>query len=384
MQRGDIRRLQWGLEADRAPTRRRRETAIAREAVRPAREAHPPGTEEAPILDPAPASAAEEVVALLRIAAEIEGALMVQYLFAAGSLLQGVSVEIDEFHHPILSDDWYDVTRAIAKQEMGHLITVQNLLLSLNAQPHVDRENLPQSSPLYPFPFSLQTFRLSTLAKYVCAEAPHEVAAADRADYEDAVSRAGAKVGDIPRAGQIYERLFWLLQDSDEPQEPWPSLKNPFPNWPKWHVNSRSIGFNQDRQASPDEWRGDDAGASPDTGIYVLQVSDKASARLAVYTIGSQGEGPQADPGSTHFDKFLRLFRERRAVDAHAGSPAFVRNQADDPKTGISGPATHYGPKDAGLGQTWQCPLPDAAGRHRPRGIDRTDRNRPLGQCDAQ
>ena len=188
MQRGDIRRLQWGLQADRAPTRRRRETAVVREAVRPAREAHPPGAEETAVLDPPPASAEEETVALLRIAAEIEGALMVQYLFAAGSLLQGVSVEIDGFDHPILSDDWYDVTRTIAKQEMGHLITVQNLLLSLNARPHVDRENLPLSSPLYPFPFSLQTFRLLTLAKYVCAEAPHEVAAADRADYEDAVS----------------------------------------------------------------------------------------------------------------------------------------------------------------------------------------------------
>ena len=63
--------------------------------------------------------------------------------------------------------------RSVAKQEMGHLITVQNLLLSFYARPHVDRENFPVSSPLYPFPFSLQPTRLSTLAKYVCAEAPH-------------------------------------------------------------------------------------------------------------------------------------------------------------------------------------------------------------------
>jgi hypothetical protein len=346
VQRGDIRRLQWGRDANRGATLRGRGPAnLAAPAVRRAARTRPVAAEAVAALDPPPASAEEETVALLRIAAEIEGALMVQYLFAAGSVMQGVSVEIDGFDHPILSDDWYDLTRTVAKQEMGHLITVQNLLLSLNVQPHVDRENLPLSSPLYPFPFSLQTARQSTLAKYVCAEAPHEVAAADRADYEDAVRQAGAIVGDVPRAGQIYERLFWLLQDSDEPQEPWPDLKNPFPDWPKWHVDARSIGFNQDRQASPDEWRGDDASAPADTGIYVLQVADKASARLAVYTIGAQGEGPEADPGSTHFDKFLRLFRERRAVDAHAGSPAFVRNQADDPKTGISGPATITDPK---------------------------------------
>ena len=61
----------------------------------------PPGvTTEAPVaaaavLDPPPATAEEEAVALLRVAAEIEGSLMVQYLFTAGSLLpQGVSIDV--------------------------------------------------------------------------------------------------------------------------------------------------------------------------------------------------------------------------------------------------------------------------------------------------
>jgi hypothetical protein len=42
----------------------------------------------------------------------------------------------------------------------------------------------------------------------------------------------------------------------------------------------------------------------------------------------------------THFDKFLRIYREQRAVDAQAGAPAFARNQADDPRTGLGGTAT--------------------------------------------
>src|SRR5262249_54434834 len=104
---------------------------------------------EAPRLDPSPASAEEEAIALLRIAAEVEGALMAQYQLAAGSLLQGISCDVPGFDPPIQSDDWYDLICSIAKQEMGHLITVQNLLLSLNAVPHVDRENFPLTSPLY-------------------------------------------------------------------------------------------------------------------------------------------------------------------------------------------------------------------------------------------
>jgi hypothetical protein len=319
----------------------------------------------APQIDPEPKSAEEEAIALLRIAAEVEGSLMAQYLFAAGSLLQGVSVNVPNFDHPIMSDDWYDLIRTIAKQEMGHLITVQNLLLSLNAAPHLDRENFPLTSPLYPFPFSLQPVRLASLAKYVCAEAPHHVAAADQADYADAVREANAIVGDVPRAGQIYERLFWLFQDDDAPQDPWPGLQNPFPSWPNWHIDPNKIGFNQDRQASPEEWRGNGADESPDTAIYVLQVRDKDSARQAIYKVGLQGEGPVGQEGVTHFDKFLRTYREQRAVARQADSPAFARRQSDDPRTGLGGAATITDPTAlvwAKLGNTrYQMLLMDIA-----------------------
>jgi hypothetical protein len=122
-------------------------------------------------------------------------------------------------------------------------------------------------------------------------------------------------------------------------------LINPFPSWPNWHVDAAKVGFNQDRQASPNEWRGDDSSASPDTGIYALQVSDKASARQAVFTIGLQGEGPVGDPGLTHFDKFLRIYREQRGVNGQGGAPPFARNQADNPSTGVSSAATITDPK---------------------------------------
>jgi hypothetical protein len=353
MRRGAIRTLQWGAEpgapalepdAERqilAPTGHAFVAPADKFAAEPAAgTAAAAAALGAPVLDPAPASAEEEAVALLRIAAEVEGALMAQYLFAASSLLQGVSVNVPGFDHPILSDDWYDLIRTIAKQEMGHLVTVQNLLLSLDAVPHVDRENFPLTSPLYPFPFALQPVRLATLAKYVCAEAPHAVAPADQADYADALREAGAAVGEVPRAGQIYERLFWLFQDGDAPQEPWPGLKNPFPTWPNWHVDPAKVGFNQDRQAGMAEWRGNDVADPPDTAIYVAQIADKETARRAIFVVGLQGEGPVTETGTTHFDKFLRIYREQRAVAKQPGAPAFARNQADDPRTGLGGAAS--------------------------------------------
>jgi hypothetical protein len=69
-------------------------------------------------------SAIEEARLLLRIAAEVEGALMVQYLYSAFSLVRGVVVNSGTGVQ-IQSDDWFDTIRSIAKQEMGHLITVQ-------------------------------------------------------------------------------------------------------------------------------------------------------------------------------------------------------------------------------------------------------------------
>ena len=256
---------------------------------------------QAATLDPAPAAAEEEAVALLRIAAEVEGALTAQYLFSAGSLLPGVRMTLPDFDHPIQTDDWYDVIRVIAKQEMGHLMTVQNLLLGLCAAPHLDRENFPSSSPLYPFPFSLQPARLTTIARYVCAEAPRTVVAADGADLADAQREAKVGDGGVPRAGQIYERLFYLFQDSNAPQAPWPDLQNPFPDWPDWHIDPAKLGFNQDRQATAAEWRGQGDDERPDTAIYVLPVQDKASARLAIHALAIQGEGPVGNGGATHF-----------------------------------------------------------------------------------
>src|SRR5262249_53734715 len=58
-------------------------------------------------------------VFLLHIAAEIEHALMVQYLYAALSL-GGSKVPAD---HRIEVSEWREIILGIAKEEMGHLMT---------------------------------------------------------------------------------------------------------------------------------------------------------------------------------------------------------------------------------------------------------------------
>src|SRR3954468_13476877 len=66
----------------------------------------------------------EYAVFLLHVAAEIEHALMIQYLYAAYSL-GGSGLSTDQ---QALAGHWRTVILGIAKEEMGHFVTVQNLL----------------------------------------------------------------------------------------------------------------------------------------------------------------------------------------------------------------------------------------------------------------
>src|SRR3954471_1907977 len=66
---------------------------------------------------------------LLTIAAQIEHSLMVQYLYAGYSL---GGPQVPKEHHDNVAA-WRQIILGIAKEEMGHLITVQNALRFLGA-----------------------------------------------------------------------------------------------------------------------------------------------------------------------------------------------------------------------------------------------------------
>ncbi len=87
---------------------------------------------------------------LLESAAEIEHALMVQYLYAAYSLKSSDEV-VDPAQQAALDDlAWPAVLFGIAREEMGHLMTVQNMLLLLGLPPNFEREDFPPRKELYP------------------------------------------------------------------------------------------------------------------------------------------------------------------------------------------------------------------------------------------
>ena len=100
-------------------------------------------------------------ILLLYIAAEVEHVLMVEYLYAAYSL-GGPQVPVE---HRAQVAQWRETILGIAKEEMGHLLTVQNLLRCLGGPLNLDREDYPWDSAFYPFPFRLERLTRNSLAE---------------------------------------------------------------------------------------------------------------------------------------------------------------------------------------------------------------------------
>jgi hypothetical protein len=231
-------------------------------------------------------------VFLLHTAAEIEHALLVQYLYGAYSLasdgFQGLAVP----RHPEqVTAGWQRTITGIAREEMAHLVTVQNLLTFIGGPLNFDREDFPFLAFLYPFPFNLEPLTKTSLAKYVAAEMPAEPALRPEL-IQEIIERATAAAGEQPvnRVGLLYATLIDIfgdatkLADSDFRPDTAPS------------------------QASPGEWN-----LPAGSPLLIRAITSRQVAVQALQDIAAQGEGwadPPAGrpPGPSHFNRFLGIY----------------------------------------------------------------------------
>jgi hypothetical protein len=271
--------------------------------------------EEAALAAPAPPEESREppfelswhdyAVYLLHVASEVEHALMVQYLYAAYSL-GGAALGDAQSHES--ARIWREVILGIAKEEMGHLITVQNVLRLIGGPLHLEREDYPFRSEFYPFHFILEPLTKDSLAKYVVAEAPAKWL---EEDPEAQPIKERAKEADSGReilpVGELYERLVKLFERDDAlTDDDFRTDTEPY-------------------QASFDEWgrgyrkgeRGNIGQESPkDTpNVLVEPVANREGVITALKNIAQQGENPAiksdtpAKIEESHFQRFLNIYR---------------------------------------------------------------------------
>jgi hypothetical protein len=116
-----------------------------------------------------------KAIYLLQIAAEIEHALMVQYLYAAYSIDDQFAEGRNDRLLSIVNR-WKRDLRIVARQEMAHLITVQNLLMAVGADIYVNRENNFLLHPdAYPFPVRFEPLSLNRSRNTSSPKAPNRV-----------------------------------------------------------------------------------------------------------------------------------------------------------------------------------------------------------------
>jgi hypothetical protein len=240
-------------------------------------------------------------VYLLRRAAQIEHALLAQYLFAAYSLRLGIPVGDSS------TDDWREGLAQIAKEEMGHLLIVQNLLRLIGGPLSFDREEFPTTSELYPFPFQLEKLTKDSLAKYVFVEMsarplpPTIISEQKRQEIEERARRsAGVANGAfLNHVGTLYETLLFVFENKlqEGPNGDFRTDRN------DWLADRLQFRRTNDQTTDPD-------GTLNFRGVKALAPKNKAEALIALQIVAQQGEAadePQ-DEEESHFERFLAIY----------------------------------------------------------------------------
>ena len=277
------------------------------------------------------------ITMLLQIDAEIEQGLMLQYLFSAYSI--GGEQIPEKYKEKVLS--WQKIILGIAKEEMGHFVSVQNVLKVIGAPLNFGRESYPWDSPFYPFPFTLEKFSLRSLAKYVYAEAPCKWLESNDPIAKEILKSVDSTASDPHTVGALFIVLLQLIKD------------------PKIISDETFQAATYNYQAKFDEWgrgyvggeRGSDSHSpytkSPD--VLVAPLLSRDDAFNALSEIAEQGEGLETkDTTPSHFERFLYIYKEYKSILKETnGTFEPSRNVATNPYVG-----TKAEPTDNALSKT--------------------------------
>lgn len=252
---------------------------------------------------------------LLHIDAELEHGLMVQYLYGAYSM--GGDHITNEEHKSIVRR-WQEIVLGISKEEMGHLVSVQNVLRVIGAPLNFSRQDFPWDTELYPFPFTLEPFTKRSLAKYIYAESPENWLTITDDDDEETklikteiklllkISVPADQLGDPISC--VFKQILALLNDSEL--------------IPDNIFNAGSYPF----QAKFDEWgrgykdgaRGNSMEGSPKgaPNVLVAPLLSRTDTIEAVKEIAEQGESTELENEDelSHFERFLSIYKEWRKM----------------------------------------------------------------------
>jgi len=245
----------------------------------------------------------EQLIYLLREAAELEHTILCEYLFAAFTMKQRLDEGLTAAQLEAV-DRWREVILTVAKQEMLHLTLVQNLLTAIGAAPHLSRPNLPTAAKHFPagVQIALVPFGEKALRHFLFLERPEGVALED-AEAQVAIERARPLMSDddIVPAPQDFGTVGHLYRAIDIGFA-----------WLTSTLGAERLFIGPaPAQTGPELMRWDG----------LVAVIDLDSAHQAIDVIVEQGEGATGDWRAAHFGKFLEIYDEHQAL--RAADPSF-------------------------------------------------------------
>ena len=273
----------------------------------------------------------EELSYLLSQGAELEHALMCQYLYAAFSLKTAAGPGLREDRLERV-ERWRQVIFGVAKEEMLHWSVVQNLLDAVGSAPYVSRPHMPHQAKGYPPGVQLRflPFGERALRHFIFLERPQGLALEDADGF--------ARVGAAP-APMTPDEIIPRGQDFDTQGDLYRAIEVGLTQLAEKMGEDRLfIGpvFDQSDEA---------VFGWPD----LQPITDLRGACQALERIVEQGEGARGDWATAHYGRFLSVLDEYLAMrredpDFEPAQPviaAAVRSvEGIEPDAYITDPAT--------------------------------------------
>ena len=240
----------------------------------------------------------EALLHALYEAAELEHNLMCTYLYAAVSLRDGEAEALNA-EEAMAVRRWKQVLLGVAIEEMGHLAAVWNITSALGGSPRIGRSNFPLDPGQLPASVvvKLAPFNPDTLQHFVFLERPHGSTEAEGAgfSYERPYLRGGGGARLTPMAFN-YDTVGAFYQ----------ALGEGLCAFVERYGEANTFDGDKALQLSP---------AQVQLG-GARHVACLKTALQAFAAIVEQGEGAPQDSVNSHYQKFLGIRAELRALQA--------------------------------------------------------------------
>jgi Ferritin-like len=245
----------------------------------------------------------KELTYLLCQAAELEHAVMCQYLYASFSLKERDDKSLTAEQHSAV-ERWRSLISRVAAEEMLHWAMVENLLTAVGSAPFVSRPYMPHQAKGYPVgvQFRLLPFGEAALRHFVYLERPEGMELEDGEGFE-AVGPALPPMdpGEVIPRGQEFATVGHLYH----------SIESGLARLADTMGEDKLFIGPAFHQADEQVFRWPD----------LAPITSLAAAKQAIERIVEQGEGARGDWRSSHYGRFLDVLGEY--LEMTAADPGF-------------------------------------------------------------